>query len=81
MHLVCEDCGGPENWCLDRAGDVWVRCMDDSCRAQQQELLWPEEPIWPEGVADALEGDDQEGSGCPDPSDVLIEIRSIDPSF
>jgi len=50
MHLRCGVCGGPENWCLDRFGEVWVRCLDESCLAHLQMEFWPEEPIWPERV-------------------------------
>ena len=56
MHLRCEHCGGPENWCLDINDDVWVRCMDDSCVARTNLELWPEEPIWPEGVVTDMRG-------------------------
>ena len=81
MHLRCEDCGGPEQWCLDRDGEVWVRCVDDSCIAHQQCTFWPEEPVWPEGVASASEGDDQYCPGESDPSETLTLVRRVDPSF
>ncbi len=81
MHLRCEICNGPENWCLDKFGDVWVRCMDESCSAHRQVEFWPEEPVWPEGVASAMRGDAPEGPLEEDPSETLISIREIDPSF
>jgi len=81
MHLRCEVCGGPENWCLDVAGEVWVRCMDEGCSAYRQVEMWPEEPFWPERVADAPERDDRNDSLEEDPSDTLTAIRAVDPSF
>ena len=45
---TCDVCSGPANWCLDRAGDVWVRCLDDGCLSHLQVELFPEEPIWEE---------------------------------
>jgi len=56
MHLRCEICKGPENWCLDRYGEVWVRCMDEGCLAHQQTQMFPEESIWPEGGTHRVSG-------------------------
>jgi len=81
MHLRCEVCGGPENWCLDVSGDVWVRCMDEQCSSLLQTSLFPEEPIWEEGVASASEGDDSDALPESDPSEILAAIRAVDPSF
>ncbi len=46
----CDWCHGPANWCLDKAGEVWERCMDDSCSSRVQLDMFPEEPIWEDGV-------------------------------
>ena len=82
MHLRCELCGGPENWCLDRDGEVWVRCMDESCLAHQQIDFWPEDPIWPDRVAPGVRGPETDGLVHePDPSETLAAIRAVDPSF
>ena len=67
MHLRCEICGGPENWCFDRAGEVWTRCMDEGCLAHQQMDLWPEEPFWPEGVVTDVRGPESIDRSAPDP--------------
>ncbi len=76
MHLRCEVCDGPENWCLDRDGEVWTRCMDESCLAHQQMHLWPEEPFWPERVPSIVKGPESDRSFDqvtlhPDPLDGL----------
>ena len=81
MHLRCADCGGPEEWCLDRDGEVWVRCMDGGCLSHLQGTFWPEEPIWPEGVARASEGSDPTDPVAEDPSEALAAIRAADPSY
>jgi len=81
MHLRCGVCDGPEHWCLDASGDVWVRCMDDSCSSRTNLDLWPEEPIWPER---GTVGDGARAERIvyePDSSETLAEIRSADPSF
>jgi len=46
----CDVCKGPANWCLDKAGDVWYRCLDASCEFFVQLELFTEEPIWEERV-------------------------------
>ena len=48
---ICDACFGPANWCFDRAGDVWQLCVNESCISRTQLDLFPEEPIWDEGVA------------------------------
>ncbi len=54
--FTCDGCGGPASWCLDRAGDVWQLCEDVSCMTRLQLTLFPEEPIWEEGVPVLREG-------------------------
>ena len=58
--FTCEFCSGPVQWCLDRAGAVWIRCEDDSCLFFSQVELFPEEPDWEEGVDPSKRGGDTE---------------------
>ena len=61
MHLRCEVCGCAENWCFDKFGEVWTRCMNERCQSHQQTEFWPEEPVWPQGVTSVSERDDPDG--------------------
>jgi len=58
--MVCEFCGELVMWCSDRAGDIWIRCENDSCSFFTQLELFPEEPLWEEGVDASMRRDDTE---------------------
>jgi len=69
MHLRCETCGGPEWWCLDRAGEVWILCQDEQCLSRTQTEMFPEEPIWDSRVRESARGDDSDESQVTPPLD------------
>jgi len=71
---TCDVCSGPANWCLDASGDVWELCKDAGCPSHLQLDLFPEEPLWGEGVASASEGGDPEGQVASDQVTPVVDL-------
>ena len=67
---TCDVCSGPAWWCLDKFGDVWIRCQDDKCLFNLQEDLFPQEPDWGDRGTHSVSGDE------PDDSDRSISTKN-----